>query len=98
MIDDPIVEEVYHARQRILDKWQGDLGKWVEHLRDSETRHAGRVVTLEMIPTTDGRQQAGAAVVANWEREGLLGTHSDIADPAAHARDLREQAEKRERA
>lgn len=97
MIDDPIVEEVYQARPKILDNWQGDLGRWLEHLRDSEARHPGRVVTLETMHRTNGRQQTGADVVAYWEKEGLIGTRPDIEDPIAHARQLRERAEKRER-
>jgi hypothetical protein len=32
MINDPIVEEVYQARQKILDQRDGDLTKWIERL------------------------------------------------------------------
>ena len=41
--------------------------------------------------------RTGAELVAYWEREGLVGTRPDIADSQAHARDLREQAQKRTR-
>jgi hypothetical protein len=43
-----------------------------------------------------GRPRNGAELVAYWEREGLIGTRPDITDPAAHARAIREKAEKRE--
>ena len=47
MTVDPIVEEVYQARQKILDQCNGDLAKWIEHLKAAEARHPDRVVTLE---------------------------------------------------
>jgi hypothetical protein len=65
MIDDPIVEEVYQARLTILDKWQGDLGKWLAHLRALESRHADRVITPETMRATNGRQQFGEATAPN---------------------------------
>ena len=40
--------------------------------------------------------RTGAEVVAYWEREGLLGTRTDITDPSGHVRNLREKSEKRE--
>ena len=40
----------------------------------------------------------GAELVAYWQSEGLVGTRPEISDPSAHARDLRERAEKRPRA
>ncbi len=47
MIDDPIVEEIYQARQKILDQCNGDLAKWIQRLKAAEARHPDRVVTLE---------------------------------------------------
>jgi hypothetical protein len=41
--------------------------------------------------------RTGAELIAYWEREGLVGTRPDIDDSQAHARDLREQAQKRTR-
>jgi hypothetical protein len=41
--------------------------------------------------------RTGADLLAYWQRAGLVGTRPDIADPADHARVLRQQAEKRER-
>ena len=41
--------------------------------------------------------QTGAELVASWEREGVIGSRADIADPAAHARHLRTDATSRQR-
>lgn len=49
MIDDPIVEDVYQARQRILDECEGDLTRWIERLKAVESLHQDRVVTLEEV-------------------------------------------------
>jgi len=49
MIDDPIVEEVYRARQKILDECDGDLNKWMERLKAAEAKHPERLVTLEAV-------------------------------------------------
>lgn len=53
------------------------------------------------IPLSDPRLVAeatavrtGADLVAYWERNGLLGTRRDIADPIAYARQLREQGKR----
>lgn len=55
MIDDPIVEDVYQARQRILDECDGDLAKWIERLKATEAQHQNRVVTLENVREKSGR-------------------------------------------
>jgi hypothetical protein len=39
--------------------------------------------------------RTGADLVAFWQSEGLIGTRPDIADSSAHARQLREQAQRR---
>ncbi|HEX6900290.1 MAG TPA: hypothetical protein VF789_11275 [Thermoanaerobaculia bacterium] len=41
--------------------------------------------------------RTGADLVAYWQAEGLVGTRPDIADSQAHAREIRRQAERRER-
>lgn len=41
------------------------------------------------------RPKNGAELVEYWQDEGLIGTRSDITDSQAHARQLREQAERR---
>ena len=50
---------------------------------------AGR--TLSPAPRT------GAELLAYWQGQGLVGTRTDIADSPAHARALREQAQRRAR-
>ena len=49
MIDDPIVEDVYQARQKILDECQGDLNEWIERLKAAEAQHQDRLVDLETV-------------------------------------------------
>jgi len=39
----------------------------------------------------------GAELLAYWQGEGLVGTRPEIADPQAHARSLRDQAQRRAR-
>ena len=40
---------------------------------------------------------SGADLVAYWRDEGLVGTRAEVSDPQAHARALRERAERRHR-
>ena len=47
--------------------------------------------------TADGAPQTGAELVAFWDQAGVIGSRTDIPDPAAHARELRGQAENRAR-
>lgn len=39
--------------------------------------------------------RTGKDLVHYWQREGLIGTRSDIVDPLEHARKLRQDAERR---
>jgi hypothetical protein len=39
----------------------------------------------------------GSELVAYWQGEGLVGSRGDITDSQKHARELRQQAEQRER-
>jgi len=41
--------------------------------------------------------RTGAELLAYWQEEGLVGTRPDIMDAPAHARVLREQAQRRAR-
>jgi hypothetical protein len=41
------------------------------------------------------RPKTGAELVDYWENEGLIGTRSDITDSQAHARQVRNEAERR---
>jgi hypothetical protein len=58
--------------------------------------YALRVLAAGCIPEPTPR--TGAELVAYWQSEGLIGTRPDVTDPSKHARALRQQAEKRERA
>ncbi|MBC8867968.1 MAG: hypothetical protein H8E44_01050 [Planctomycetes bacterium] len=52
MIDDPIVEDVYRAREKILGACNGDLSKWIERLSAAEAQHPDQVVDLEAVRRT----------------------------------------------
>ena len=41
------------------------------------------------------RPKTGAELVDYWGNEGLIGTRSDISDSQAHARQIRNEAERR---
>ncbi|HZY89431.1 MAG TPA: hypothetical protein VFE78_31705 [Gemmataceae bacterium] len=41
--------------------------------------------------------RTGAELLAYWQAEGLVGTRPEVADAPAHARALREQAQRRAR-
>ncbi len=45
----------------------------------------------------DPMPRNGSELVSYWQGEGLVGTRSDITDSREHARELRQQAEQRER-
>ena len=45
MISDPIIEEIYESRQRLLDECGNDLKKLMERLRTAEAQHPDRVIT-----------------------------------------------------
>ncbi|HYV37155.1 MAG TPA: hypothetical protein VE988_15725 [Gemmataceae bacterium] len=47
--------------------------------------------------STDPKPHSGAELVAYWQRAGLIGTRPDITDASEHARNLRQQAQHRER-
>ncbi len=49
MINDPIVEEVRQAREKILAEVGGDLRKLADRLRQMQLRHPERIVTLEEV-------------------------------------------------
>lgn len=40
---------------------------------------------------------SGAEVVSYWQQQGVIGTRPEIRDAAAHARAIRESAERRDR-
>jgi hypothetical protein len=44
---DPIIEELYQAREKILEECDGDLDKLFERYRSAEESHPDRLVTAE---------------------------------------------------
>jgi hypothetical protein len=54
---------------------------------------AVNLVKLQQSPAPTAR--SGAEFVSYWTSEGLIGTRNDIEDSSAHARSLREAAERR---
>ena len=57
--------------------------------------YALRLLSAGLVPSP--KPCTGAELVAYWQRERLVGTRPEITDAPAHARALREQAQKRER-
>ena len=47
MWEDPIVKETRAAREEIFARFNHDLAKLCEHLRQKQREHGGRVVTRE---------------------------------------------------
>ena len=54
-----------------------------------------RLLLVGRPPETHPRN--GSELVAYWQSEGLVATRTDITDSQKHARELRQQAEQRER-
>jgi hypothetical protein len=44
-----------------------------------------------------GTPRTGAELVAYWQREGVIGSRSDIENSLSHARNLRSRSERRHR-
>lgn len=78
-----------------------DLPQELESKLVSEATRLGLSVTeyaLNILATGDRKMaipKTGAALVAYWQSEGLLGTRPDITNSQEHARHLRNQAEQR---
>jgi rubrerythrin len=58
MIDDPIVEDVYRAREKILEQCHGDLRQWIDRLKAAEAQHQDRLVNLETVRKKRQRSQS----------------------------------------
>ncbi|MEW6209298.1 MAG: hypothetical protein AB1631_13080 [Acidobacteriota bacterium] len=80
-----------------------DLPEELENELSKEARQLGISLPeyiLRLLSTgfVMGRKPAtGAELVDYWRDEGLIGTRTDIADSQSHARQIREQAERRTR-
>lgn len=55
---------------------------------------SGNRTAFPAFPASD-MPRTGAELVSYWERSGVVGSRPDIHDSAAHARVLREQAQRR---
>ena len=43
MLSDPIVDEIHRIREKLLEEHGGDLGKYMERLKDLEKEHPERL-------------------------------------------------------
>ncbi|MCG6135933.1 MAG: hypothetical protein MET45_14960 [Nostoc sp. LLA-1] len=55
-----------------------------------------RLLSVRQIPAN--QPKTGAELVAYWQNEGIINSRPDITDSQAYARQLRHEAETRERA
>jgi len=76
----------------IPSEMQGRLAAEAARLGISIEEHVLRLLSTE---SSNGKPSTGEQLVNYWKSEGLIGTRSDIPDSQAHARALREQAERR---
>jgi len=80
-----------------------DLPPELETKLAAEAAQAGLSLSEYVSKLLAGRRNAkltpgtGTELVAYWESEGLIGTRTEIVDSQAHARGLRQQAERRTR-
>ena len=77
-----------------------ELSKDLERQLAAEAGRLGLAVeqyALELLRSAAASQRptTGADLVAYWRREGLIGSSPEIPDSQAHARDLRERAQRR---
>ena len=61
-----------------------------DYVADRLAKAAGGAMTGET-----KQRLSGAALVQRWKELGLIGYRSDITDPEAHSRRLREEAQRR---
>ncbi|ETW92030.1 MAG: hypothetical protein ETSY1_45580 [Candidatus Entotheonella factor] len=55
MNQDPIVEEIYQTRQKLLEACSGDLGQLLDRLKTEELQDRDRVVPLKSFLETHKR-------------------------------------------
>ena len=72
-----------------------ELAAEAAHLGLPLTEYALRLLAVGRSPRP--APCTGAELVAYWQGEGLVGTRPEITDAPAHARVLREQAQRRAR-
>jgi len=50
MKHDPIVEEIHQIREKILGDYDGDLERWMNHLKAAEKNDQMRIFNTETLP------------------------------------------------
>lgn len=73
-----------------------------QELASEAARHGLPLAEYALLVLATGRPArqmpvTGAELIDYWQREGLIGSRSDITDSQDHARHLREHAERRVR-
>ena len=58
------------------------------------SEYASRLLATRYVPANK-LPKTGAELVAYWQKEGVIGSRTDITDSQAYARNLRRQAENR---
>ncbi len=53
MKHDPIVEEIHQIREKILSDHDGDLERWMNHLKAAEKKDYMRIITIETLHDKD---------------------------------------------
>ena len=61
-MENPLIEEIYQARQKLLDECGGDLNRLMQRLRAEEAKHPDRVVTKDGL---ERQRQTGLQRVTN---------------------------------
>ena len=74
---------------------ESELAAEAAQLRLSLSEYVLRLLSEGRVPAS--RPRNGADLVEYWQTAGLVSTRPDIVDAPAHARDLRQQRERRER-
>ncbi len=79
-----------------------DLPQELEQSLTEEAQRLGLPLPayiLRLLSAGSPRQpiRSGAGLVGYWQAEGVIGSRPDIVDSQAHARQLRHQAENRQR-
>jgi hypothetical protein len=92
----PIVshEPVSEQPQTLADKFRNVIGKATSLPEDMAAQHDHYIHEFS---THSPIVRTGTELIEYYQREQLIGTRSDIVDSQAHARTLREAAERRAR-
>lgn len=75
-----------------------ELADEAERLGLPLSEYALRLLTGRRAESADEAPRSGAELVAFWRSEGVIGARPEIADAQAHARRIRQTAERRLRA